>query len=171
MSKILSGIVGAVAAALVWWVTIVPSPRATAIHFALGLPSGNLAPYTTPALAKNPAFTSALAQWRARDKAQGLEVAQGPIYADVVSQSRTAATADVISHYAEVYPDGRALNWEQDYTLTLTRGFIGGWKVASVDTRIQAVVQVLGSFKTYRQTNLVVPTGLYFPESTSPTKK
>ncbi|MDA8219958.1 MAG: hypothetical protein M0Z94_20345, partial [Dehalococcoidales bacterium] len=118
LSKILSGLVGAVVVVLVWWVTIVPSPRATAIHFILGLPSGNLAPYTSPALLKNPALTSALAQWRERDKVQRIAVEQGPVYADVVSQNGTTATADVISHYAEVYTNGRALNWEQDYTLT-----------------------------------------------------
>jgi len=169
LSKILSGLVGAVVVVLVWWGAIVPSPRATATHFILGLPSGNLAPYTTPALAKNPAFTSALAQWRERDKVQRIEVEQGPVYADVVSQNGTTATADVISHYAEVYPNGRALNWEQDYTLTLTRGFFGGWKVASVDTRIQAVVQVFGSYKVQGPTNLVVPIMVYLP--TSPAKK
>jgi len=168
VSKILSGLVGAVVVVLIWWVTIVPSPRATVIHFILGLPSGNLAPYTTPALAKNPAFTSALAQWRARDKMQRIAVEQGPVYADVVRQTRTAATADVVSHYAEVYPDGRALNWEQDYTLTLTRGFFGGWKVAGVDTRIQAVVQVLGSYRAQGPTNLVAPISVYLP--TTPQK-
>lgn len=165
LSKILSGVVGAVIVALVSWLVLTPSPHSAADHFVRDLPSGNLASYSTPALLKDPAFMGAVRQWQERDKTQHLRVEQGPSYADTETRGLSSATVDVVSHYAEVYPTGKMLNWEQDYTLTLTRSFLGGWKVAKVDTRIQAVVQVLGSYGGQGTANLAVPDSIYLPNT------
>ena len=165
LSKILSGLIGAAVVALGGWMLLTPSPRSAAVHFVQALPNGELAAWATPNLTDNAGFRHAVAQWQSRDKAQHLTIQQGPYYADTEARGLTSATVEVVSHYAEVYPSGKALNWEQDYSLTLTRGLLSPWKVSGVRTTTQAVVQVLGGYKAQGPTNLVVPISIYLPNA------
>ena len=165
LQKILAGLIGAAVVALGGWMLLTPSPRSAAVHFVQALPSGEMSSTATPELLKNTSFEEAVAAWRQRDKTQQLTVQQGPIYADTEARGLTSATVEVVSHYAEVYPDGKALNWEQDYSLTLTRGLFSPWKVSGVRTTTQAIVQVLDGYKAQGPTNIVVPISVYLPNT------
>ncbi len=138
-------------------------PSAVAVAFAEALPGGRLAALTTPGLQQSPEFRDALAAWRSRDRTQRLTVQQGPIYADIEAQGLTTAEVEVVTHYAEIYPGRKALNWEQDYALTLRRGIFGPWRVSGVRTTAQAVVQALGGYPSQGRTHLVVPISIYLP--------
>ena len=150
---------------LAWAVVPVPSPGTVAASFVRALPRGRVAALSAPSLLRNPEFRGALAAWRSRDKTQRLQVQQGPVYTDTDETTLTSAKVSVVSHYAEIYPSGKALNWEQDYALTLTRGFLGPWRVSNVRTTAQAVVQALGGYRAQGQTNLVVPISIYLPQN------
>lgn len=63
----------------------------------------------------------------------------------------------VVARLAEVYRSSKAVNWEQDYAVTLTRGLFGGWWVSGVRTKAVAVVQAFGSYAQSGQTQIVVP--------------
>ena len=165
LQKILAGLIGAAVVALGGWMLLTPSPRSAAVHFVQALPNGELSSTATPDLLKNTRFKQAVAAWRQRDKAQQLTVHQGPYYADTETRGLTSATVEVVSHYAEVYPSGKALNWEQDYSLTLTRGLFSPWKVSGVRTTTQAIVQVLGGYRAQGTTNIVVPISVYLPNT------
>ena len=165
LQKILAGLIGAAVVALGGWMLLTPSPRSAAVHFAQALPNGNLSALATPNLLDNAGFRGAIAQWQGRDKAQHLTIQQGPYYADTETRGLTSATVEVVSHYAEVYPSGKALNWEQDYSLTLTRGLFSPWKVSGVRTTTQAIVQVLGGYRAQGTTNIVVPISVYLPNT------
>ena len=167
LSKILSGLIGAAVVALGGWMLLTPSPHSAAVHFVQALTNGELLSTATPELLKNTSFKQAVAAWRQRDKTQQLTVQQGPIYADTEVRGLTSATVEVVSHYAEVYPSGKALNWEQDYSLTLTRGLLSPWKVSGVRTTTQAIVQVLGGYKAQGPTNIVVPISVYLPNTSA----
>ena len=167
MGRVLTVIIAAVIGAAIVLVggqaLTPPSPNPTAIEFAKALPGGNLTSLAVPSLLDNAGFSGSIAAWTKRDKNQSLKIEQGAYFADTVASGSRSATVDVVAHYAEVYPDGRALNWEQDYVLTLTRPMLGRWKVSNVRTTIQAVVQVLSSAKADGPTSLAVPVGIYLP--------
>ena len=156
-------IAAVMAIGLAWAIVPVPSPGTVATAFAEALPNGRLTTLATPSLLQSAEFRDALAAWRSRDRTQRLTVQQGPIYADIEAQGLTTAEVEVVTHYAEIYPGRKALNWEQDYALTLRRGIFGPWRVSGVRTTAQAVVQVLGGYPSRGQTHLVVPISIYLP--------
>jgi hypothetical protein len=165
IQKILAGLIGAAVVAVTGWMLLMPSPRSAAIHFVKALPSGNLSSIATPTLLNNPNFKGAISQWSQRDKTQHLTVQQGPYYADTEARGLTSATVEVVAHYAEVYPGGKVLNWEQDFSVTLQRHPLGAWKVSGVRTTVQAVVQVLSGYPVEGPTNLIAPVSIYLPSS------
>ena len=159
-----AGVLAILAIAALWALASPQPPDTVAVAFAEALPNGRLTTLTTRGLLQSAEFRGALASWRGRDKAQRLAVQQGPYFADTEAQGLTSASVAVVAHYAEIYPSGKALNWEQDYALTLTRGPFGPWRVANVRTTAQAVVQALGGYKAQGRTNLVVPISIYLPQ-------
>ena len=150
--------------AMSWALGSAQPPGAVATAFAEALPSGRLTTLATGSLLQSAEFRGALAAWRSRDRIQRLRVQQGPVYADTEAQSLSMAQVEVVTHYAEIYPGRKALNWEQDYALTLTRGLFGPWRVSGVRTTAQAVVQVLGGYSAQGRTHLVVPISVYLPQ-------
>lgn len=142
-----------------------PSPAAAAKSFIADLPGNTqqIHSLASPALRQQIGFWHALAQWRSRDRAARWTLEQGPEYGEVLSESHTAATVLVVSHYAEVNPSGKALNWEQDFAVELTRGLFGPWQVSRVRTTAMALVQVIGTYPRQGPTQIAVPPAIYLP--------
>lgn len=50
----------------------------------------------------------------------------------------------VVNHYAEVNTAGKAVDWEQDFAVTLMRGRFRSWRVSGVRTMQVALMQTVG---------------------------